>query len=387
MGGELTPFTVSVAEDSLDDLRQRLARARWPEPATVADWNQGVPLDWLRDLCEYWERRYDWRRLEAQLNALPQFTTELDGLDVHFVHLRSPQPDALPLILTHGWPGSVVEFLDVLAPLADPGAHGGDAGDAFHVVCPSLPGFGFSAKPTEPGWGPARIAQAWSALMTRLGYERFGAQGGDWGSAVTAELAIQRPERLVGIHLNMLPIGGREQSTTEDVTDFERQSLADAAYFQEWGSGYALEQATRPQTAGYGLVDSPVGQCAWIAQMYWAGTDHNSDPLEALSRDQMLDNISVYWHTATAASSARIYWEQGFARPSGRGARHPEALVVPVGFSVFPREIFRPSRRWCERYFTDLRFYEQLPRGGHFAAFEQPELFVDQVRRAFRTMR
>ncbi|NJC69896.1 epoxide hydrolase 1 [Planosporangium thailandense] len=386
MTAELAAFRVSVAEDALDDLRQRLGRAQWPEPATVADWSQGVPLDWLRDLCGYWQNGYDWRRLETQLNALPQFTTELDGLNVHFLHRRSPHADALPLILTHGWPGSVVEFLEVVEPLADPVAHGGEAGDAFHVVCPSLPGFGFSARPTQPGWGPARIARAWATLMTRLGYERFGAQGGDWGAIVTAALAAQQPERMVGIHLNLFPMARRDQFASDDLTDFERQSLADAAHHREWGSGYAVEQATRPQTVGYGLADSPVGQCAWIAEKYWAWTDHDGDPLAALSRDQMLDNISVYWHTATAASSARIYWEHGFGRPSAHGP-DPGLLTVPVGVSVFPREIFRPSRRWCERYCSDLRFYEQLPRGGHFAAFEQPELFVDQIRRAFRTMR
>jgi len=388
MGDELTPFTINVAESALDDLRGRLTRARWPEPATVADRSQGVPVDWLRNLCEYWARGYDWRRLETRLNTLPQFTTELDSVDVHFVHLRSPHPDALPLILTHGWPGSVVEFLEVLDPLVDPVAHGGEAGDAFHVVCPSLPGFGFSAKPTEPGWGPARIARAWSVLMTRLGYERFGAQGGDWGSAVTTLLAQQQPERLVGMHLNYAPWPVRDRPATDDLTDFEQQSLADAGYHLEWGSGYALQQATRPQTLAYGLIDSPVGQCAWIAEKYWAWTDHNSDPLEALSHDQMLDNISVYWHTSTAASSARIYWEDGFARPSNRNARRqPEPPTVPVGVSVFPREIIRPSRRWCQHYYPDLRFFEELHRGGHFAAFEQPNLFVDQVRRAFRSMR
>jgi epoxide hydrolase len=381
------PFEVGVADEALDDLRQRLARARWPEPATAPDWHQGVPVDWLRDLCGYWGGGYDWRRLEARLNALPQFTTELDGLDIHFTHLRSPHPDALPLVLTHGWPGSVVEFLDVLAPLADPVAHGGDASDAFHVVCPSLPGFGFSGKPGGAGWGPGRIAQAWSALMGRLGYERFGAQGGDWGAGVSIELARQRPERVVGIHLNYAPIGP-DPSTMDDLTEFEQRSLADIRYHLEWGAGYAFQQATRPQTLGYGLVDSPVGQCAWIAEKYWAWTDHDGDPLSALSRDQMLDNISVYWHTATAASSARIYWEDGFARPSNRErGRRSDPLTVPVGLSVFPREILRPSRRWAERYYPDLRFYEQPDRGGHFAAFEQPELFVDQVRRAFRTMR
>jgi pimeloyl-ACP methyl ester carboxylesterase len=386
----MVPFTVKVPEEALDDLRQRLARTRWPEPATVADWSQGVPVDWLRELCEYWAYTYDWRRLEARLNRLPQFTTELDGVRVHVIHVRSPHPHALPLILTHGWPGSVVEFLDVLDPLADPVAHGGDAADAFHVVCPSLPGFGFSGKPTEPGWGPDRIARAWSVLMNRLGYERFGAQGGDWGSAVTTALALRQPERLVGIHLNYAPEPVRSRSEAEnvDLTDDERQSVADLDHHLEWGTGYALQQATRPQTLAYGLTDSPVGQCAWIAEKYWAWTDHNGDPRRALSPDQMLDNVSVYWHTATAASAARIYWEDGFARPSNRRSRHrTEPPVVPVGVSVFPREIVRPSRRWCERYYQDLRFFERLERGGHFAAFEQPDLFVDQVRRAFRSMR
>jgi pimeloyl-ACP methyl ester carboxylesterase len=387
MSDEVVPFQLHVAEEALDDLRQRLARTRWPEPATAPAWRQGVPVDWLRELCRYWANGYDWRRLEARLNALPQFMSQVDGVDIHFVHLRSPHPAALPLVLTHGWPGSVVEFLDVLAPLADPVAHGGEESDAFHVVCPSLPGFGFSGKPAEPGWGPARIARAWSRLMDRLGYRRFGAQGGDWGSAVTMSLAEQQPDRLAGIHLNYAPVG-RDRSTMDDLTDFERKSLADLEEHLEWGSGYALQQATRPQTLGYALVDSPVGQCAWIAEKYWAWTDHGGDPIEALSRDQMLDNISVYWHTSTAASSARIYWEDGFARPSGRRDRRgPARLAVPAGVSVFPREIVRPSRRWCARYFPDLRFYQQLDRGGHFAAFEQPALFVDQVRQAFRTMR
>jgi pimeloyl-ACP methyl ester carboxylesterase len=387
MSDEILPFTVQVPEADLDDLRERLTRARWPEPATVPDWSQGVPLAWLRELCGYWAREYDWRRLESRLNALPQFTTDLDGVPVHFIHLRSPQPDALPLVLTHGWPGSVVEFLDVFAPLADPVGHGGDAGDAFHVVCPSLPGFGFSGKPTEPGWGVARIARAWALLMARLGYDRYGAQGGDWGFGITTALAHQEGERVAGIHLNYAP-GARPQSPgDDDLTDFERASLDDLAQHLEWGSGYALQQGTRPQTLGYGLVDSPVGQCAWIAEKYWAWADHDGDPARALTRDQMLDNISVYWHTATAASSARIYWEDGFARPSGRRAGRLGAPDVPVGVSVFHREIFRPSRRWCEQYYSDLRFYELLDRGGHFAAFEQPELFVDQVRRAFRAMR
>jgi pimeloyl-ACP methyl ester carboxylesterase len=376
-------FTVSVPEADIEDLRQRLGNARWPEPATVKDWSQGVPVGWLRELCEYWARDYDWRRLEARLNALPQFTTEVDGLDVHAIHVRSPHAGALPLILTHGWPGSVVEFLDTIDALVDPP----DAGDAFHVVCPSLPGFGFSGKPAEPGWGPGRIASAWAVVMNRLGYDRFGAQGGDWGSGITMALAAQQPERVAGIHLNYVPLAFIDRSAA-DLTDFERQSLAAIDEHLEWGSGYALQQGTRPQTLGYGLVDSPVGQCGWIAEKYWAWTDHGGDPLDALSRDQMLDNISLYWYTATAASSARIYWESGFARPSSRATPNRlRPLTVPAAVSVFPREISRPSRRWCEQLMPDLRLYEQLDRGGHFAAFEQPELFVDQVRRAFRTMR
>jgi pimeloyl-ACP methyl ester carboxylesterase len=388
MAEEVFPFSISVSEAALADLRYRLVNARWPEPATVADWTQGVPVGWLRELCGYWADGYDWRRLEARLNALPQFTTELDGVGIHFIHVRSPQPDALALILSHGWPGSVVEFLDCVAPLADPVAYGGQAGDAFHVVCPSLPGFGFSGKPTEPGWGPARIARGWAGLMGRLGYERFGAQGGDWGAGITTELAAQYPQRVVGIHLNYAPWTVRARSIEQEPTEQEAKSLADLAYHLEWGSGYALQQATRPQTLGYGLTDSPVGQCAWIAEKYWAWTDHPGDPREVLSPDQMLDNISVYWHTSTAASAARIYWEDGFARPSNRTGRKPPAPpAVPVGISNFPRELVRPSRRWCEDYYPDLRFFEELDRGGHFAAFEQPVLFVDQVRRAFRAMR
>jgi pimeloyl-ACP methyl ester carboxylesterase len=384
---DVTPFTVQVPDSSLDDLRARLAQTRWPEPATVPDWRQGVPLEWLRELCGYWADGYDWRALESRLNALPQFTAAVDGVTVHAIHVRSPHPDALPLVLTHGWPGSIVEFLDVIGPLTDPVAHGGDAADAFHVVCPSLPGFGFSGKPVEPGWGPSRIAVAWGELMAGLGYDRYGAQGGDWGSPVTTALATLHPDRVVGVHLNYAPVPA-DRSTMDDLTEVERKSIADTRDHLEWGSGYALEQGTRPQTLGYGLLDSPAGQCAWIAEKYWAWTDHDGDPYRALSRDQMLDNISVYWHTGTAASSARIYWEDGFARPSGRRAgRAVEPLPVPVGISIFPREIIRPSRRWCEQYYPDLRFYEALDRGGHFAAFEQPALFVDQVRRAFRTMR
>lgn len=378
---EISPFEIAVPEAALDDLRARLAATRWPEREPVAGWEQGVPLHWLQRACEHWRTAYDWRALESRLNALPQFTTPIDGIDVHFIHVRSPEADATPLVMTHGWPGSVVEFLDVIGPLTDPVAHGGDAADAFHLVVPSLPGFGWSGKPAEPGWDVGRIALAWAELMSRLGYERFGAQGGDWGAAVSMALALVAPERISGIHLNYVP-AGPDESMLSDLTEAEQAALAAAAEHLEWGSGYALQQGTRPQTLGYGLLDSPAALCAWIAEKFWSWTDHDGDPLDAVPLDSILDDVSVYWHTATAASSARIYWEVGFARPSGRDmlGNLPE-IAVPAAVSVFPREIMRPSRRWCERFLTDLRFFEEPPRGGHFAALEQPELFVDQVRR------
>jgi epoxide hydrolase len=388
MPNAVTPFRLEIGDDELDDLRRRLAGARWPEREPVPDWSQGVPVDWLRDLCAYWEDEYDWRRCEAELNALPQFRTEIDGLGIHFVHVPSPSPNALPLVITHGWPGSVVEFLDVIGPLTDPVARGGDAADAFHVVCPSLPGYGFSDKPAEAGWGIDRIADAWATLMARLGYERYGAQGGDWGAAVSTAIGQRDPDHVAGVHVNLAMVGP-DPDTMNDLTEFEQRSLADMGEMAEWGLGYAAEQSTRPQTVGYGLVDSPVGQCAWIAEKYWAWTDHDGDPTTALSRDQMLDNVTVYWLTKSAASSARLYWEAALMRPSGRSrlGSGTGTATTPTGISIFPGEVMRPSRRWCDKRYTDIRFYEQVDRGGHFAAWEQPELFVDQVRRAFRTMR
>lgn len=387
---DVEPFVYRAPGDELDDLRRRLRTARWPEAATVDDWSQGVPLAWLQDLCAYWADGYDWRRCEDRLAALPQVRTAIDGLGIHAIHVRSPHSEAPALVMTHGWPGSVVELLDVIGPLTDPTAHGGDADDAVHLVCPSLPGYGFSDKPTEPGWGVPHIADAWVELMARLGYDRFYAQGGDWGSEVTTVLGTVHPEKVIGIHLNMASVGpGR--GGTDDLTPEEQAALADMAEHQEWGIGYSTQQATRPQTLGYGLTDSPIGQCAWIAEKYWAWTDHDGDPTSALSRDQMLDNITLYWLTRTAASSARLYWEAGFARASaGRsgsaGGPRPK-VQVPTGVSVYPREIVRPSRRWCERRYPDLRFYDRPAHGGHFAAWEEPESFVEQVRSALRTMR
>ena len=379
MNDEVTPFRIDTPESDLDDLRERLRRTRWPEAETVDDWSQGIPLAYVQELTGYWADRFDWRSTEALLNRLPQFRTDIDGLAIHFIHARSPHPDALPLIITHGWPGSVVEFLKVIGPLTDPPAHGGDAADAFHVVCPSLPGFGFSDKPSRTGWSTDHIARAWAQLMGRLGYRRYGAQGGDWGAAVTANLGQQDTEHLAGIHLNM-PIAGADKSTFGDLTERERAALADMKDHSTWGTGYSKQQSTRPQTIGYGLVDSPTAQCAWIVEKFWAWTDCDGHPENVLTRDELLDNVMLYCLPGTGASSARLYWES-FVRTN------VDPVAVPTGVSIFPKEIFRPSRRWVERRFTDIRYWNEVDRGGHFAAFEQPVAFVDEVRASFRLVR
>ncbi len=379
MSEAIEPFELRIEDAVLDDLRDRLARTRWPEAETVDDWSQGVPRQWLQDLCRHWADGYDWRRCEARLNGFGQFRTEVDGLGIHFLHVRSPEPNAAPLIMTHGWPGSVVEFLDVIGSLTDPVAHGGEAADAFHLVCPSLPGYGWSDRPATTGWGVDHTALAFAEIMARLGYDGYLAQGGDWGSAVSTALALNDPEHCAGIHLNMalaFPTG----DMSADLTPEETTALEAAGEHQKMGTGYSKQQSTRPQTLGYGLVDSPVAQCAWITEKFWAWTDHPGDPLEVLDRDHVLDDVMHYWLPATGASSARLYWES-FRQ---FGIRTVEA---PVSVSIFPREIFRPSRRWCEAAYPDLRHFAELDRGGHFAAFEQPELFVDEVRAAFRTMR
>jgi epoxide hydrolase len=375
---EVRPFKIEVDEAELVDLRDRLTRTRWPEPAPVDDWSQGVPLQYLRDLCDYWAHTYGWRAREARLNAFPQFRSEIDGLGIHFVHVRSPAADALPLLMTHGWPGSIVEFLEVIGPLTDPVAHGADPSDAFHVVCPSLPGYGFSDKPATTGWGVERTAAAWAELMARLGYDQYGAQGGDWGAAVTTRLAMLDQPHLVGIHLNMVTAGpGRDPG---ELTEDEQAALASMQHYDEWDSGYSKQQSTRPQTIGYSLLDSPAGLCAWIIEKFWSWTDTDGDPVAALGADRLLDNMMLYWLTRSGASSARMYWESFRERYRGQ-------VEVPTGVSLFPKEIFRPSRRWAERRYVNIVHWEELDRGGHFAAFEQPTLFVDQVRRAFRGMR
>lgn len=386
MASDVTKYHLQIPDAQLDDLRQRLAHTRWPERETVTDWSQGVPLDYVRELCDYWAHRYDWRRAEAQLNTFAQFRTDIDGLGIHLLHVRSPHPDALPLIVTHGWPGSVIEFGKVIGPLTDPTAHGGRAADAFHVVCPSLPGYGFSDKPAEPGWNVQRIAAAWGRLMARLGYERFGAQGGDWGSSVTTSLALQHPDRVVGIHLNQL-LAAPDPATFDDLTDAERGALASMEHARQWEDGYSVEQSTRPQTVGYGLVDSPAALCAWIIEKFWSWTDCDGHPENALTRDELLDNLTVYWLTGTGASSARLYWESIAHVREVLAGSDDEVITVPTGCSVFPKERLRPSRRWAEKRFADIRHWRELDRGGHFAAFEQPELFVDEVRTFFRSVR
>jgi len=381
MSEQITPFQIDIPETDLEDLRRRLRQTRWPEAETVDDWSQGVPLAYVRRLCDYWLDSYDWRACEASLNRFPQFRTQIDGVDIHFLHVPSSQPGALPLVMTHGWPGSVVEFRKVIGPLTDPVAHGGDAADAFHLVCPSLPGYGFSGKPAEPGWGVARIADAWNELMTRLGYGRYGAQGGDWGSGVTAALGLRHADHVTGIHLNMVTVRP-DPDTMDDLTEREQAALAAFQHYWDVDSGYSKEQSTRPQTVGYGLVDSPAGLCAWILEKFWSWTDCDGDPANVLTRDEMLDNIMLYWLPGTGASSARLYWES-----FGKGQAGTGTIGVPVGCSVFPKEIFRASRRWAEKGYPDLRYWGEPPRGGHFAAFEQPELFVQEVRAAFRAFR
>jgi pimeloyl-ACP methyl ester carboxylesterase len=382
MTDEIVPFTIAVPQDQLDDLAGRLQRTRWPDEETTVGtdepWKQGLPLRFAQRLAEHWSSAYDWRRAEAQLNAFPQFRTTIDGLGIHFLHVRSPQADALPLVMTHGWPGSVVEFLKVIGPLTDPVAHGGDAADAFHVVVPSLPGYGWSDQPTQTGWDVRRIAATWEQLMLRLGYDRFAAQGGDWGSMVTLAVGAHHTDHLAGIHVNMPLV--IPTTPPEEMTPTETAAVAGLEHYMTWDGGYSAQQSTRPQTLGYGLADSPVGQMAWIVEKFWSWTDCDGDPLNALTADELLDNVMVYWLTNTAASSARLYWE------SFKNIDF-SPIEVPSGISIFPHEIFRCSRRWAESRFTDLRHFRELDRGGHFAAFEQPELFVTEVRDAFRSVR
>jgi pimeloyl-ACP methyl ester carboxylesterase len=376
----IRPFQIDIADADIVDLRDRLRRTRWPDPETVGDWSQGTPLSYLEELCQYWLEDYDWPAAHARLNHFPQFVTTVDGLDIHFLHVRSPHADATPLVLTHGWPGSVVEFRKVIGPLTDPVTHGGEAVEAFHVVCPSLPGFGFSGKPATPGWGTERIAVAWDELMHRLGYPRYGAQGGDWGALVTMNLGQQYADSLVGIHLTMVPTMPAPGAEGDDLTEREQSALDAFAVYHNDEIGYASQQSTRPQTIGYGLADSPAALTGWIVEKFHSWTDNDGDLAAVVSRDELIDNLMMYWLPATGASAARIYWESF-------GKRNLAPVTAPAGCSIFPKEIHRPSRRWAEPVFPDLRYWHELDIGGHFAALEQPETFVGEVRAAFRTFR
>jgi pimeloyl-ACP methyl ester carboxylesterase len=388
---EIRPFRVNMPEDAITDLRRRITATRRPSRELVADRSQGVQLATIQELSRYWATGYDWRRCEAQLNALPQFMTGIDGVDIHFIHVKSPHADALPLIMTHGWPGSVIELLGAAGPLTDPTAHGGSAEDAFHLVLPSLPGYGFSGEPAEIGWNVGRIAQAWAELMNRLGYTRYVAQGGDVGASVTDAMGRQGPQGLAGIHMNLLVTalgGGPMPAGTEE----ERAALEQTKTFRASGFGYFLEQATRPQTIGYALLDSPAALAAWML-------DHDTDAYEkitrafvggqpsgGLTRDHILDNITMYWLTGTGASAARSYWENGRAQALGAG-QPPPPVKLPVGFTTFPGEIFRAPRSWVEASYPTLTYFHEADRGGHFAAWEEPDVFTTEVRAAFKPLR
>ena len=391
---EIRPFQVEVPEEDLDDLRQRIAATRWPTKELVDDRSQGVQLATTKALADFWENEYDWRACEARLNALPQFKTEIDGVEIHFIHVRSEHEHALPLIMTHGWPGSVVELLDTVGPLTEPTAHGGDAADAFHLVLPSLPGYGFSAEPTELGWDAARTARAWAELMRRLGYDRYVAQGGDVGALVTDLMGRQGVEGLAGYHLNLLTAVLAIGDHLPRESDQERAAGEAVATFKEDGFGYFLEMATRPQTVSYGLLDSPVALAAWLldhdTDSYYkiAGAFVDGKPTGNLTREQIVDNITLYWLTGTGVSAARSYWEDARALAAALASgQPPPAVTVPVGFTTFPGEIWATPRSWAEAVYPGLAYFNEVDKGGHFAAWEEPGVFTGEVRAVFRPLR
>ncbi|MBB5663954.1 pimeloyl-ACP methyl ester carboxylesterase [Rhizobium leguminosarum] len=392
----IRPFSVSFPQEELDDLRRRVAATRWPDRETVANDTQGVQLATIQKLAQYWATDYDWRKMEARLNALPQFITEIDGLDIHFIHVRSKHENALPIIVTHGWPGSIIEQLKIIEPLTNPIAHGGTEADAFHVVIPSLPGYGFSGKPAAPGWTPVRIAHAWATLMQRLGYPKYVAQGGDWGNAVSEQMAVQQPAGLLGIHTNMaatvpadvakaLAAGG---PAPEGLSEDEKRAWEQLDDFYKNGLGYAIEMNNRPQTL-YGIVDSPVGLAAWMLdhdiRSYRLIARVFDGETEGLTRDDILDNVTMYWLTNTAISSARLYWDNAHF-PTG-GFFDPRGIKIPVAVSAFPDEIYQAPQSWAEEAYPNLIHYNRLAKGGHFAAWEQPATFAAELRTAFRPLR
>jgi pimeloyl-ACP methyl ester carboxylesterase len=388
---EVRPFGVTVPDEQIDDLRRRIATTRWPSKELIDDRSQGVQLATLQALAHYWATEYDFGRVEARLNGLPQFATEIDGVDIHFIHIQSQHDEALPLVMTHGWPGSVIELLETIGPLTDPTAHGGDAADAFHLVLPSLPGYGFSREPVELGWDLGRTARAWSELMERLGYTRYVAQGGDVGAGVSDALGRQAPDGLIGIHTNLLVPALNGPMPTD--TDEERAAAAQIATFQQSGNGYFVEMATRPQTIGYALLDSPIALASWMldhdTDSYYkiAGAFVDGEPTGNLSRDHILDNVTLYWLTASGASAARSYWEAYGPDAPAAGSEPLPPPSMPVAFTTFPGEIWRTPRSWAEKAYPTLSYFNEVDRGGHFAAWEEPELFSEELRTAFASVR
>jgi epoxide hydrolase len=380
---DITPFKAAVSDAELSDLKTRLGLTRWPEAEPCEGWEQGIPLAYTQELAAYWENEYDWRRFEAKLNNWPQFITTIEDVDIHFIHVKSPHENALPLIISHGWPGSIVEFHKIIDALVDPTINGGDPADAFHVVAPCLPGYGFSGKPARTGTSVEKIADMWGQLMARLGYDRYVAQGGDWGSVVTQAIGISETGHCAGIHINM-PVVAPDADTMSDLTEKEQVALADMGTYTETGSGYSKQQSTYPQTLGYGLADSPVGQMAWVVEKFYMWTDCERNgtrhPENILSKDELLDNVMLYWLNNAGASSARLYWES-----FNNADMSP--IDMPVACSIFPKEIFRCSRRWAEKRFSNLVYWNELDEGGHFAALEQPETFIQEVRNGFKPLR
>jgi len=390
----IRPFHINVPQEQLVDLRRRVAGTRWPDQETVSDQSQGVQLARLQELVRYWGADYDWRKIEAKLNSLPQFVTEIDGLDIHFIHVRSRHPKALPLVITHGWPGSVLELVKAIGPLTDPTAHGGRGEDAFHLVVPSMPGYGFSERPQGTGWGPDRMARAWDLLLKRLGYTRYVSQGGDWGSVVADVMGRQAPAGLLGIHVNMPATVPTElvkainngEPTPAGLSAKERAAFESLSTFFTKNAGYGVMMVTRPQTVGYGLSDSPVGLLAWMYDKYAQWTYSGGEPERSLTKDEMLDNTTLYWLTNSAISSARLYWENNNNNFSADAQRTAE-ISVPVGVTVFPGEIYQAPRSWTERAYPKLIYFNEVDKGGHFAAWEEPELFASEIRAAFRSLR
>jgi pimeloyl-ACP methyl ester carboxylesterase len=383
----MEPFKIDVPQADIDDLHRRITATRWPDELPGVGWKRGVPLGYLRELAEYWRDEYDWRSAEAELNQLPQYTTKIDGATIHFLHVRSPEPDATPLLLTHGWPGSMAEFLDVVGPLSDPRTHGGDPAVAFHLVIPSIPGYGFSQPLAETGWDVPRIAAAWAELMRRLGYERYGTQGGDAGSVISLEIARADPDHVIGAHVNMLmtfPSG--DPAELADLSETDQARLGKLGRFDAELSGYMKVMATRPQTLAYGLNDSPVGLLAWIVEKFGEWTDSDSTPEDAVNRDRMLTNISIYWFTQSAGPSAHFYYEGAEGVRQAAAGVQPPPLTTPVGVAVFPHDIFVPLRRLADRDIPTLSHWTEFDRGGHFAAMEQPKLLTDDIRSFFRSL-